>query len=141
MSKSLLALISCVIISCISIKNTSKNEPIISLERTACFGKCTIYKIEIFNDGRGIYKGKKFVTKTGEHSFKITKKELNLILKRAEKINFWNMKNEYTSLISDLPTTYIKIKNKKIIDYSDAPKSLKNIENLIDSIYNANTVY
>ena len=44
------------------------------------------------------------------------------------------MDDKYTSSITDLPTTYIKIKNKKVIDYSNAPKELKDLEKLIDDI-------
>jgi hypothetical protein len=45
------------------------------------------------------------------------------------------MKDEYSEPISDLPTTFIQIKNKKIKDYVGAPKTLKNLEKLIDQIY------
>jgi|GEM_PF-3609845 len=34
---------------------------IISLEKTACFGTCPIFTINIFNNGEVIYYGKKFV--------------------------------------------------------------------------------
>ena len=44
------------------------------------------------------------------------------------------MKNEYSEPISDLPTTFIQIKEKRIIDYIGAPKTLKNLENLIDKL-------
>ena len=36
---------------------------IISLEKTACFGTCPIFTINIFNNGEVIYYGKKFVKK------------------------------------------------------------------------------
>ena len=45
------------------------------------------------------------------------------------------MKKEYSEPISDLPTTFIQIKDKKIRDYTGAPKTLKNLENLIDQLY------
>jgi hypothetical protein len=45
------------------------------------------------------------------------------------------MKEEYSEPISDLPTTFIQIENKRIRDYTGAPKTLKNLENLIDQLY------
>jgi hypothetical protein len=115
-------------------KQSADQKCIISLERTACFGNCPIYKIELFNNGKGIYNGKKFIDKIGVVNFKISIKNIQKILKMADSINFNNLKKEYYEPISDLPTSYIKIKNKKIKNYSGAPKELHNLENLIDSI-------
>ena len=110
-------------------------ELIISLQRTACFGTCPIYKIEIFSDGSGIYTGTRFVENIGTTKFSLSETQLNLILTQAETIGFTNMKKEYSEPISDLPTTFIQIKDKKIRDYTGAPKTLKNLENLIDQLY------
>ena len=115
--------------------NTSEIELIISLQRTACFGTCPIYKIEIFSDGSGIYTGTRFVENIGITKFSLSETQLNLILTKAEAIGFTSMKEEYSEPISDLPTTFIQIKDKKIRDYTGAPKTLKNLENLIDQLY------
>ena len=115
--------------------NTSEIELIISLQRTACFGTCPIYKIEIFSDGSGIYTGTRFVENIGVTKFSLSETQLNLILTKAEAIGFTNMKEEYSEPISDLPTTFIQIKDKRIRDYTGAPKTLKNLENLIDQLY------
>ena len=119
---------------------TKKIEPlekelIISLQRTACFGTCPIYKIEIFSDGSGIYTGTRFVKNIGITKFYLSETQINLILTQAETIGFTNMKDEYSEPISDLPTTFIQIKDKKIRDYTGAPKTLKKLESLIDQLY------
>ena len=126
-----------VFLSCGLIKktDTSEIELIISLQRTACFGTCPIYKIEIFSDGSGIYTGTRFVENIGVTKFSLSETQLNLILTKAEAIGFTSMKEEYSEPISDLPTTFIQIKDKKIRDYTGAPKTLKNLENLIDQLY------
>jgi len=126
-----------VFLSCGLIKktDTSEIELIISLQRTACFGTCPIYKIEIYSDGSGTYTGTRFVENIGITEFNLSETNLNLILTEAEAIGFANMKDEYSEPISDLPTTFIQIKNKKIKDYVGAPKTLKNLEKLIDQIY------
>ena len=31
--------------------------PVITLERTACFGRCPMYKVKIFADGKVVYRG------------------------------------------------------------------------------------
>ena len=126
-----------ILLSCGLIKkvDSSEIELIISLQRTACFGTCPIYKIEIFSDGSGIYTGTRFVENIGITKFSLSETQMNLILTQAEVIGFTNMKEEYSEPISDLPTTFIQIKNKRIRDYTGAPKTLKNLENLIDQLY------
>ena len=113
----------------------NNTESIIQLQRTACFGKCPIYKIEIFSDGSGIYTGTRFVEHIGITKFKISESDVNNILEYANKIGFEKLEDEYSEPITDLPTTYITIKNKKIKDYAGAPKKLKALEELIDQIY------
>ena len=138
MNKLFLILLS-ISLSCGIIKHpdtsTSKIELIISLQRTACFGTCPIYKIEIYTDGSGIYTGTRFVKNIGISKFQLSKTDVNKILEFANRIGFSRMKNEYSEPITDLPTTYITIKNKKIKDYTGAPKELKKLEELIDQIY------
>jgi len=123
-----------IFISCNTSTQINTKEPIISMQRTACFGECPIYKFEIYSNGDCRYIGKKFVNKIGEYKFNLKKNNIDLILSKAKEINFKKMDDKYISSITDLPTTYIKIKNKKIVDYSNAPKELKELENLIDEI-------
>ena len=77
---------------------------------------------------------KKFVDKIGKYKFQLKRNDIDIIILRAKEINFKKMDDKYTSSITDLPTTYIKIKNKKVIDNSNAPKELKDLEKLIDDI-------
>lgn len=107
---------------------------IISLEKTACFGRCPVFKIIIYNNGEALYNGLKFVKKVGEHDLKVSKREIDKILYKAKKIGFNNLKNEYSERITDLPTTYIMINNKKIKDYYGAPSKLKDLEKMIEKI-------
>ena len=107
---------------------------IISLEKTACFGRCPVFKIIIYNNGEALYNGLKFVKKVGEYDLKVSKREINKILSKAKKIGFNNLKNEYSERITDLPTTYIMINNKKIKDYYGAPSKLKDLEKMIENI-------
>ena len=53
-------------------------------------------------------------------------------------LDFQNLKNEYTDNITDLPTTYIMVQNKKIKDYYGAPKKLKELEKMINEILSKN---
>lgn len=133
-----LCIITCIITSsCViteNYRNTKNTQQIIELQRTACFGTCPIYRIQIFSDGTGIYNGKKFVENIGEIRFQISKEEIKNILEFAKRIKFSEMKDEYYEAISDLPTTYVTIKEKSIKDYVGSPKELRKLEELIDQI-------
>ncbi len=111
-------------------------ELIISLERTPCYGTCPIYKMEVFSDGSAFFHGERFVDKIGDFQFTVSKKTIDYILKRAEEIGFFEMEDIYTGNITDLPKTITFIKSekgeKKIIDYYNAPKILKEFESLVD---------
>ena len=115
-------------------KELPSPKKIISLEKTACFGRCPVFKIIIYNNGECLYNGIKFVKKSGEYNLKINEREVDEILSQAKEIGFDNLKNEYSERITDLPTTYIMINNKKIKDYYGAPTELKDLEKLIESM-------
>ena len=70
--------------------------------------------------------------KVGKIEFKLSEKEINSILQKANEINYCQLEDEYSEQISDLPRTYIQIFDKKILDYYGAPKELKELEELID---------
>ena len=124
-------------ISCNTVSENAKEklkQLAVSLEKTACFGTCPVFKIKIYKNGDAIFEGKKFVKKTGLIKFKVKQNEIQKILAKAKNIKFTKMLNEYTEKITDLPTTYIQIKEKKIKDYYGAPKKLKDLEKLIEEI-------
>lgn len=109
------------------------NNIIISLQKTACFGTCPEYKLDIYENGKVLYLGTRHVEHIGEKQVFIDFMEIQSILKYAKKNNFFRMKNEYSEPISDLPTTYIRIKGKKIKDYSGAPNELKELVKIIEN--------
>ena len=116
------------------IEDRKEVKEIISINRGACYGTCPIYSFSIFSDMSAVYHGKNFVEKTGTIEFKLSEEEINSILQKANEINYCKMESEYTEMITDLPTTHIRIFDKKITDYYGAPKELKELEKLIDNI-------
>lgn len=119
-----------------SVINKKKKDIIISLERTPCYGSCPIYKMSIYSDGTAVYYGERFVNNIGSYSFRVSKETIDYILNRAIEINFFQLENQYTENISDLPKTITYIKNgkekKKVINYYGAPKKLREFESLVD---------
>jgi len=114
------------------------DKPIITFQKTACFGKCPVYKLEIYESGAIKLFGEKNLDKVGNYSKTLTKSEINDLKKTFLDSKFFEFNDEYTAKKTDLPTTYISFENegkyKKIRDYSDAPEDLKKLEKLIENI-------
>ena len=106
-----------------------------------CRGKCPVYTITIYGDGRAVYAGKKNVDKIGPYEKKLEKSQITELVKAFNDANFFEFKDEYTSKITDLPTTYTTFttndKTKQIRDYYGAPEELKKLEKMVEDIANS----
>lgn len=107
----------------------------VNFKKTACYGKCPVYEVEIYNDGRVVYNGKRFVDRLGIHKATITEKEVKMIRSEFDKVGFIDFAGEYPingQKISDLPSTIIEYRAgdmiKVVKDKHDAPEQLKKFE-------------
>lgn len=148
MNQTILLLLLCTLGACKSHKNIteSKAESIIervpqqvfALEMTPCYGTCPSYKVTIFENDSLIYEGLQYVRKEGIMSKQLPKGTVSQLVEKFRGANFFAFKNQYTSNISDFPTTYISFSDggitKKIMDYHKAPDTLKQLEMLISDL-------
>jgi hypothetical protein len=138
----ILILFGFMVFGCKSSKQT-KGEmyPIITFEKTTCFGTCPAYLFKAYPDGSVTYTGKDYVTLVGEYKASISKEELSNIKTLFEEANYFKFANVYSANITDLPTTYLYYdngeENKKITDYHGAPKSLKKLEQGLEALINS----
>jgi hypothetical protein len=117
-------------------------EPVrISLERTSCFGTCPVYTVTMRGDGSVSYEGTAHVRVTGKHAWRIEPIAVLTLARDIEKAGFFEMKDEYTAPVTDLPTTTVTLamgaRSKTINDYYGAPAALKEIEARIDAVSRA----
>lgn len=93
----------------------TNNDTLITLQKTACYGKCPIYKATITADGTIHYTGEKFTPYTGAITTKLAKKQLQYIVQQFEAVQFDTYSNEYANYkISDIPSIIISYKGKMI---------------------------
>ena len=71
--------------------------PVITLERTVCFGTCPAYKLTIYSDGKVEYEGEEFVKQKGKAEGRITEAELKELVREFEKIDYFNLDDHYGS--------------------------------------------
>jgi hypothetical protein len=113
----------------------------ITMARTACFGVCPVYTVTMRGDGSVSYEGTAHVRVTGKHAWTIEPIAVLALARDIEKAGFFEMKDEYTAPVTDLPTTTVTLamgaRSKTIKDYYSAPAALKEIEAQIDKVSGA----
>lgn len=126
---------------------TAQQIDAISLERTTCYGTCPSYIVTIRRDGTVTYSGRDFVKVKGRRTRKIPAKEFQKLARQIERIGFFSLKAEYThkqnpdgstEYITDMPSTFTTVQagnlRKRVEDYYGGPKSLVDLEKLIDAV-------
>ncbi len=126
-------------IGCRSKKAQSKTPTLIfQLDKTGGRTIAPSYTLKIYDNGKAIYEGKNHTDKIGKYEMKISKDKLRILKEVFDKSNFFSFKDEYTSMVTDLQTTYImyatKGKSKRIRDYHGAPEELKKLERILESV-------
>jgi membrane dipeptidase len=119
--------------------SAASSEPIeITLQRTTCFGTCPEYTVTLRGDGTVTYSGRQYVRTPGDHTWKIDPAAVRALAREMEAAGFFELRDEYTSLMTDNTTTYtsLKIGNraKKVKNYVTGPPKLKDIEAKIDQV-------
>jgi len=131
-------------ISCASNKKTGEqsSEVLIKMEKTSCRGVCPVYSLSVFSDGKLEYSGQENVDMVGEYTSQLKNGELQSLIKAFEDANYFEFEDKYTGMVRDLPTTYLMYRKgdreKRIKDYAGAPKTLKQLEEKVESLINAN---
>ncbi len=120
-------------------KKASKTPSItyVKIERTACFGRCPAYMVEIYKNGLIRYTGRQFTEYTGVYESNIGSKEATKLLKKFADNRVDTCREVYDNNIPDAPGLYYGFKingvEKNIANASFGPKFLGNLANEIDN--------
>src|SRR5688572_26858856 len=76
---------------------------LITLERTECEGTCPAYSVTIDAKGIGTYRGFKHVRVGGRQRDQIPVARVAALWAAAERIRFFELRNRYSAMITDLP--------------------------------------
>lgn len=125
-------------------------DDVITLERTACFGTCPIYKVTITSDGTVTFLGTRFTKTIGTAKGKINANEFRQLVAEFEKIDYFSLPDSYApgtpvcpQRITDMPSanTSIRLKGrtKHVSHYygcgdSGALPKLTTLEKKIDEV-------
>jgi len=121
-----------------SAKSTAKKMDIeyVMMRRTACFGKCPIYNIELYKDGRIKYTGLRFVKDSGVYEKNIGAAAAEKIFDKMRAYRIDTCSEKYNMNITDLPGIYFNYtmnnEERKIINANFGPSFLRRLAEDID---------
>lgn len=111
----------------------------ISLQRTACMGKCPDYIVSIDGSGKVVFQSQPWLVDSvssvhrqynpddgvlfeGRHETQISAAEVDALLARFRKAGFFALKDEYRAKVTDIPSAIISIETgggyKQVVDYA-----------------------
>src|SRR5215510_12280935 len=125
----------------------------ITLERTACYGFCPVYKLTITADGAVVFEGRRFVKQEGVTiKSAITQDQLKRLMAEFDRVKFFSLEDDYMNnprvcayYRTDNPSAFTSIridgKSKTVRHYHGCggpkvPKEVTELENKIDEIVN-----
>ena len=124
-----------------------KNSVNITMSRSACFGACPVYYLEIDGDGKVIYRGYKNVDVTGDRISLIPVDKIRALVNQFNSLGYFNLKDRYDEAnITDQASvqTSIRIDGifKSVHHYLGTVNSpelvkLRQLENMIDEVANS----
>ncbi|PZF71213.1 DUF6438 domain-containing protein [Taibaiella soli] len=115
----------------------------VKMNRTACFGRCPVYSVEIYDNGLVRYSGQYYTDHQGVYETNIGKSKAQNLMKQFSKYRVDTCQNEYVSRISDIPGIIYNIKygktNKRINNAHFGPMYLRTLAANIDSLSQVNS--
>lgn len=106
--------------------------PVITFERTACFGTCPSYVMQVYADGRVAYEGRRFAAMEGKKDLKLPATAVADLLRQASESHFEQFQDRYSRNTSDLPSTIIGVqqpngKLKTVVLEEGAPENVQEL--------------
>src|SRR5262245_32033036 len=91
------------------------SDPVITLERTACFRTCPVYMVNILEDGTVIYEGDRFVSVSGKQTWNMAPKTVATMIQAFRGAGYFDWDETYdTQTVSDLPTVITSVTDNGI---------------------------
>jgi len=113
---------------------------VVGLQKTACFGKCPVYQVKLFNDGTATWHGQMNVERMGWHEATVGKEVLAAIKQKVSEVRYLDFAAQYPTVnkVADLPSTvtYIRIGDieKQVINTYQGPAELEAFESYLEGI-------
>ena len=84
--------------------------PVLTFERTPCFGTCPGYSMKVYENGRVEYAGTRAVPMMGPRELKLPVAAIADLQRQAREVHFDQFEKRYSRNTSDLPSTVIGVR-------------------------------
>lgn len=115
-----------------------KTEPVISLDKGACAGKCSVYKLFLYPNRQLVYEGIQNVEMYGLYTRKLDKAQYNALLRSFLAADFFSFKNEYATPLPELPMIVMSFthekKTKRISGSIDRPQEILSLQRSLEKL-------
>jgi hypothetical protein len=125
-------------------KDTAADAPrsvSITMERTPCFGRCPVYRLDLDGTGKVVYEGRGFVKDRGRQEATVPAADVQALAKEIEAAGFFTLRDSYppdaTDNASVITSVTIDGKTKRVehdLSSRAAPESLKALYQRIDDV-------
>jgi hypothetical protein len=114
----------------------------IAIERTSCYGFCSMYTLTIHSDGTVDYRGEANVEHAGLRKGKLGQDQFRYLALLASEIGYFDLSDNYSCMVTDNPTVFTRVeqngRTKIIRHYAPSyagPARLRAFEEAVDSAY------
>ncbi|HEY5690846.1 MAG TPA: DUF6438 domain-containing protein [Cyclobacteriaceae bacterium] len=109
------------------------------IQKTACFGACPVYSMDILSNCKVILHADKFLEMgTGDFKSKLSKIKYEELIHAFRQTGYFELDEIYRSNITDLPTTYFYFKDngkaKTIEVYGKWPNDLTALDKKLTAL-------
>jgi len=131
--------------ACAPVEAPAAEGPVlITLQRSACYGFCPVYRVTISGEGEVVFTGQAFVNVVGERRANIPRADVQRLLQRFDEVNFDSLRDAYRAQVSDLPTYTVTLERngqrKSVVDYGGVsagmPRAIRDLQDEIDRVAN-----
>jgi hypothetical protein len=110
------------------------------IQRTPCFGRCPIYTLTVYEDGRAEYFGKNFAPREGKWTAAVSLELMEQLKVFANEIGYFELENVYDKeVVTDVPSTITSLRTeeglKTVVNRFDAPEGLYRFEQYFDELF------
>ncbi|MFY0643773.1 MAG: hypothetical protein JXR19_04840 [Bacteroidia bacterium] len=136
-----IAFIFIVFLSCKTTKDSGQETQdirVFTVETTACFGRCPIYKLTIASDGTAFLDAIKFTEADGKYSTQLSDSTVEEFYRRLDTLAWSSYEDVYRTGYTDLPSVIINyispegIQHKVILEQAAAPKELQQLSRSVE---------
>jgi len=106
--------------------------PVLTFERTPCYGTCPAYLMQVYADGRVAYEGRHAAPLQGKQDLRLPPAAVADMLRMAREAHFEQFEKRYSRGTTDLPSTVVAVRQpngqlKTVVVEEGAPENVREL--------------